>query len=98
MLMVSGPAEALASWTAARSEQSPRASAQVPSPGLASTESVVTSTVSVAADAGPVLTTRPVAASAAAAAIVRTRADMGAPEGGRQGSLSTHDATTRRVT
>jgi hypothetical protein len=44
----------LASITAARSEQSPLASAQTPLPGDASTESVVTSTTKVSATTGVV--------------------------------------------
>jgi hypothetical protein len=54
----SGPGSALASITAARSVQPPVAVAQAPSPGTASTTSVVESTVNVAAPAGSVVARR----------------------------------------
>ena len=63
--MVSSPARALASCTAARSEQRPLASRQTPLPGSTSTESVVVSTTKVTSRG-----TAGISASSAAASVV----------------------------
>ena len=76
-LMMSRPGQALASWIAARSVQTPLAVAQAPLPGLASTSSTVLLTVKVSAAAG--------AALAAAAASAPARASIAA--GSRGGGL-----------
>src|SRR6266404_5871390 len=51
-MIVSAPAWALASWIAARRVQVPPAVAQLPSPGVASTASIVSLIVNVVAAAG----------------------------------------------
>src|SRR5439155_9860412 len=73
-MIVSAPAWAFASWIAARRVQVAPAVAHLPSPGAASTASVVSSTVNVAAAAG--------ATASNSAATPRRKRLTGAMEGG----------------